>query len=167
MSKKVLLLVFLFSLFLVGCENESSVVSDGKKVDTSKMVHEHCTRAGTIDDGDVSLNYDLYYTGEVLNILVGEEKVISPTQSVLDTYEQAYKDVHKRYEGLEYYDTEVVRGDNTVTSKVTINYDKINTQRLLSIEGSEDNIFENGVAKVEKWKALIKKFGGSCTAAED
>ena len=65
----------------------------------------------------------------------------------------------------EIYDTEVVRTATTVARKVTINYDKININNLLAIEGADDNIIEDGVAKVEIWKELAKKFGTTCTSA--
>ena len=171
MSRKFIFILFLFSfLIVVGCEKEKSsspVISDGKEINTSKMVHEHCTRAGTISNGEVSLNYDLYYTGQVLNVLVGEEKVMSPSDEILDTYEEAYRKIHQHYKDLDYYDTDIIRGDTTVMSKVTINYDEIDIKELLSIEGEEDNIIEDGVAKVEKWKTLAKKFGTSCEVVED
>ena len=63
-------------------------------------------------------------------------------------------------------DTEVIRGDTSVTRKTTINYDKINIKDLLDIEGEEDNIIENGEAKVEKWISLAKKFGTKCEEVE-
>ena len=143
--------------------NSEVVTSAGEDVNVASMQHKHCTRSGSIDTGsEVSLNYDLYYTGEALNILKSEEKVISSDQDVLTTYENAYKKIHANYAGLDYYDTEVVRGDTTVTSTITINYDKIDIDKLLAIEGEEDNIIENGEAKVDKWLTLAKKFGTKC-----
>ena len=166
--KRFLFLLFLFGvIFLTGCSKSETVVSNGKKVDISRMIHQHCTRAGDVDGGEVQLNYDLYSTGDVLNILKSEEKVISSDSSVLDTYDQAYRQIHSYYTGLDFYDTSVVRDDNSVTSHITINYDKIDIGRLLSIEGEEDNIVENGVAKVEKWLTLAKKFGTKCETISD
>lgn len=168
MKTKIWFLVLVvMALFLSGCEQNEEVISNGKKVNTNKMVHYHCARNGSIDDGDISLQYELYATGEVLNILKSEEKVISANEEILTEYEEAYRKIHAHYEGLEYYDTEVIRGDTTVTSKITINYDKINIQKLLEIEGAEGNIIENGVAKVDKWKEFAKKFGTSCKTVEE
>ena len=164
--KKISSLIFVLILcafFVTGCEEQEVITSGGEEVNVTKMQHKHCTREGTIDTGSqVSLNYDIYYTGEALNLLKSEEKVISSDQNVLTTYENAYKKIHANYEGLEYYDTEVVRGDTTVTSTIVINYDKVNIDQLLAIEGEEDNIIENGEAKVDKWLTLAKKFGTKC-----
>ena len=169
MKKRYLLVLLLFMvLCLSGCgEKQEIIISNGEKVNTASMIHEHCTRAGVISDGDVSLNYDIYYTGEVLNLLQSEEKVISSNDETLTIYEDAYKAIHAHYDGLQYYDTEVIRGDTTVTSKITIQYDKLDINQLLAIEGAEDNIIEDGVAKVGKWKEFAKKFGTTCEKVDD
>ena len=171
MMKKINILVLLITIILLvtGCENNTSnkVISNGQKVNTSKMQHKHCTREGSVTNGEVNLNYDIYYTGDILNILKSEETVISNLSSVLDTYENAYKNIHKNYEGLKYYDTSVERTDDRVTSTITINYDQIDIGRLIDIEGEEDNIFENKIPKVEKWITLAKKFGAKCELVEE
>ena len=94
-------------------------------------------------------------------------KVTLDDSSMLDTYEEAYKKVHSYYEGLDYYDTSVVRNNNTVTSTININYDEIDIDKLISIEGEEDNIFTNKVPSVSKWLALGKKFGIKCELVEE
>ncbi len=169
MMKKISLIVILLVcvLFVAGCEKKETIESNGEEVNVTKMEHKHCTRTGNAQGAEVSLNYDLYYTGKTLNILKSEEKVISADESILTTYENAYKKVHSNYDGLEYYDTSVVRGDTAVTSTITINYDKIDIDTLLAIEGEEDNIIEDGKAKVDKWLTLAKKFGTKCTVVED
>lgn len=166
--KKISIIILLLSVLLItGCDKSNKVVVNGQKINTSKMEHKHCTRTGSLDDGDVELNYDLYYTNDRLNVLKSEEKVISSKEDVLDTYEEAYKGIHKNYEGLKYYDTKVERNDSSVTSTITIDYDKVNIDELISIEGEEDNIFENKVPKVDKWITLAKKFGTKCKIVED
>lgn len=164
-----LLLVLVISTFLLtGCSSdESKVESGGEKINTSNMEHKHCTREATAGDGiDVELSYDLYYTGENLNILKSIEKVTSEKSTYLDTYEDAYKKIQSNYDGLKYYDAKVERKANSVTSDITINYDKIDIKRLLEIEGEEDNIIENGKAKVDTWLAFAKKFGTKCEDVE-
>ena len=169
--KKISILVLILSLLLItGCENKKNtkkVISNGKPVNTAKMEHKHCTREANATNAEVSLNYDIYYTNDRLNLLVSEEKIISASDEVLTTYENAYKGIHKNYEGLNYYDAKVVRGDTTVTNTITINYDKIDIDKLISIEGEEDNIFENKIPKVDKWITLAKKFGTKCEIVED
>lgn len=174
MKRKINFIIILFiSIFLLtGCSTnedngESKVESGGEKINTSSMQHKHCTRAATAGDGiDVSLSYDLYYTGEDLKLLHSLEKVTSEKSTDLDTYEDAYKTIHAKYNGLKYYDAKVERESNSVASDITINYDKIDIERLLEIEGEEDNIIENGKAKVDAWLTLAKKLGTKCEDVE-
>ena len=170
-SNKILICIFICLLLITGCEstNKKSVnIPDNESVDATKMKHKHCTRKGSIGDkGEVQLEYDLYYTGELLNIIKSVEKVISTDNDTLNTYEDAYRKIHASYEGLEYYETNLERTDDSVTSYMLINYDKIDIQRLVEIEGEEDNIIENGKAKVQKWLDLTKKLGMECEEVEE
>ena len=171
MNKKIFILILVCTIFLTACsskKDETKVESNGEVINTASMKHKKCSRTGNAGSGiDVSLNYDLYYTGDILNILHSEEKVVATNESDLDTYEEAYKKIYKNYEGLKYYDAKVERGDTSVTSDLIINYDKIDIDALLSIEGEDDNIIENGKAKVDKWITLAKKFGTKCEDVDD
>ena len=165
--KNKLLILAIIVLLVSGCGSNEKVEVSGEKINTNKMAHQHCIRNGNAgSDMTVDLQYDIYYTGDRLNLLQSMEKVASANDEMLDKYEKAYKDIHAHYEGLEYYDTNVERTDTTVTSTITINYDKINIDDLIAIEGEEDNIFENKVPKVEKWLALAKKLGATCEEVE-
>ena len=167
MKKMSMILILFLVIFLVvllcGCESkDKEIIINNKPVNTAKMVHKHCTREATATGAEVKLEYDIYYTGSVLNILKSKEEVISADDEILNTYESAYKSIHSNYEGLDYYDTSVIRGDTKVTSTITINYDEIDIDKLIEIEGEEDNIFEDKTPKVDKWISLAKKFGTTC-----
>ena len=140
-------------LLLAGCGSNSSVSSDGVK---------KCTRTGTVTNGSTEMNYEVYYKGEYVVLLHSTEKIISDSSSVLDTYEEAYKNIFKQYEGLEYYDNKITRSSNSVTNEITINYEKIDMGKLLDIEGEEDNVIENGKVKLDTWLSFAKKYGVTC-----
>ena len=173
-NKTILLILLVLSLFIVtACENQTTknnkeeVISNGTVVKTGKMKHKKCTRQANGGTGvDVELNYDVYYTDDILNLLVSQEKIITEDISILEEYEDAYKKISVNYKGLEYYDQEVIRTNNSVLNKTTINYDKIDIQKLLDIEGEEDNIIEDGKAKVDLYISLLKRFGGTCEDVE-
>ncbi len=176
MKKIKYIFVILLALFIVtGCDEKATediiktnekvknIESNGETVKTSKMGQLKCTRNGKAGQGIItSLNYRLFYTGERLNMIFSEEKVSTSDSNILDTYENAYNKIKSRYEGLEYYDAVVTRGDTTVTNQITINYDKIDIDKLISIEGEKNNIFENKIPKVQKWIELGKKVGVTC-----
>jgi len=172
--KKILYLIILIIpiLLLTGCDSDTqeksnkpvikTIESNGEEIKTKNMTQMYCTREASATGIEVNIHYDIFYTDDKLNIVHSVEQVISPDPSKLDTYEKAYKGIHEHYIGLEYYDTKVERNDTSVTSDITINYDKIDIDKLISIEGVEDNVFENKVPKYSKWIALAKKFGVKC-----
>lgn len=155
MMKKILRssILLVMVLLLAGCGSNSSVSSDGVK---------KCTRTGEVTNGSSEMNYEVYYKGEDVVLLHSTEKIISDSSSVLDTYEEAYKNIFKQYEGLEYYDNKITRNSNSVTNEITINYEKIDMGKLLDIEGEENNVIENGKVKLETWLSFAKQYGVTC-----
>lgn len=163
MKKLGIVFILLITVFMAtACDSTSNNTGTTK----ATKVHEHCTRTGTMTgNAQANLNYEIYYTGEVFNKIESTEEVVSTSESILDQYEDAYKQISTHYEGLKYYDTTVTRTSNSVTYKIVIDYDRINIAQLIAIEGEEDNIFEDGVPKIKKWKELTKKVGMTCEVA--
>lgn len=171
--KKISLIIFtLFVVFLItGCEDKKDVSDsrdDGKIDSIDDIVLEtgklSCTREGSASDGvSPSLKYYVTYKDDLLLKLHSVEKITSDNLDSLDEYENAYKKINEYYKNLRYYDTKVIRDSNSVTRDTIINYEKIDIDKLLSIEGEEDNIIKNGKAKLSLWLEFAKKFGVVCT----
>ena len=177
LSKILFISIFSVMLF-TGCSNneqsvEENIVketvkeSDGsiKSVaDLSSRKGElSCSRKATASEGiSPAFNYYIKYKDDNILELHAIEMVISSNQESLDIYEEAYEDINKNYYGLKYYDTEVIRKDNSVTRDTIINYDKIDIDALLDIEGEEDNVIVDGKAKLDVWLDFAGKFGTTC-----
>lgn len=170
--KKICLILIVAILLLVGCSNNKTATSTSSNdfindviqaEDTSNMQKLNCTREASAGAGiDVDLNYEVYYQGEYIKILHSMEQVTTENQETLDEYETAYKNIAKNYEGLKYYDQTVTRTNNKVNNDTVINYGKIDTNKLLEIEGEEDNIIKDGKVKLDDWLSFAKKFGTKC-----
>lgn len=142
-----------------GLENENTLIIE----DTSDMKKLSCSReASAGSDVDVDLSYEIFYIGDYIQILHSKESITTENQATLDEYENAYKKIYKHYENLEYYDTIINRTSNNVTNDTVINYAKIDTDRLLEIEGEEDNIIKDGKVKLADWLEFAEKFGTKC-----
>ena len=62
----------------------------------------------------------------------------------------------------------LIKDDNSVTRDTTIDYEHVDIDKLLHIEGNEDNIIdENGKASLDMWLALAKKFGTVCNESSN
>lgn len=176
-GKIALLLIAI--LLLAGCGNEKETTTQNNQEknpsestnsnievpesETEGMSKLTCTRdADAGDNIEVNLDYEVFYQGEYIQILHSTEQVVTDNQETLDEYEDAYKGIYKNYEGLKYYDNTVTRTNDSVTSDTVINYGKIDIDKLLDIEGEEDNVIKNGKVKLEDWLEFTKQFGMKC-----
>ena len=174
-----LLFIFMVAFFIVGCSddkkkdsttefssNQEDITDSSNnriETDTENMKKLSCTRDADAGAGiDVNLSYEVYYQGEYIQILYSKEQVISDDQDVLDEYENAYRSIDKNYEGLKYYDTSIVRTEDSVTDETVINYGKIDIDKLLEIEGEEDNVIKDGKVKLDDWLEFTEPFGMKC-----
>ena len=172
MKKISLIIVFIFlCFFITACDDtdnlEETKTSDGE-IDSIEEVTKKrgtliCTRSATATNAEPFFNYTIDYKDDEILKLHSIEGVTSEDSSVLDEYEEAYKKINSNYVGLKYYDTSVYRTDNSVTWDTTINYEKIDIGALLDLEGEENNIIENGKAKLSTWLELSKKVGTTCS----
>lgn len=166
--KKVtkILFIIVFVLLVTGCGTNKDKTSFDGKYDISGLKHSTCTRDAYTDDSDttVKINYNLYSDNDgYLQILNSKEEITSTNSNVLDQYEEAYKSIYKIYDGIEYYDNEVVRTNNKVTSTTYIHYGKVDMDKIMSIEGEEDNVkVVDGKIKLSDWKSFAKKYGTTC-----
>lgn len=160
-------LLILCAFLAVGCDNgqdgnSSRVNQSMLNIDTSDMETLQCSRNGEADGLTTDLQYEVFYQGDYIQILHSIEKVMSEDQDILDQYEKAYRDIFANYEGLEYYDNEITRAKDSITSDTVINYGKIDMDKLLEIEGEEDNVIEDGKVKLNTWLEFAEQFGVTC-----
>lgn len=176
MKKIISLLIVLVSCFFItGCGNEevtektpvvnkNSILNSIDKAGSGKL---KCSREAFANEGiDVELTNEIEYENGYIMILHSIDKVISEDSAGLDQYEKAYRSIAKNYEGLKYYDITITRDSNSVTNDVVINYGKIDTKKLLDIEGEEDNVIVDGKVALETWVGFAEQFGTVCEKVE-
>lgn len=167
----ILLSIIITCIFLTGCSsdktpNDINTSSEEKIKSTADLTENKgtlkCTREGTIENGTAAFSYEITHKNGNILVLHSKEGVTSDDKEILDVYKNAYENINKHYEELKYYDTTVKTTDNSVTRDTTINYDKIDLDALLDLEGAEDNIIKDGNAKLDLWLKLATKFGTTC-----
>ncbi len=161
--KKISISLFLiFTIILIsGCGKET-IEDKMKQEDNEKVLH--CVRNVTTQDNiDADIKYSIYYDGDYVTKTVSIEKVTSKDKDILNQYKEAYEKVFSSYKGIDYYDNKVEKNGNTVSSITVINYQKVDTNKIIEIEGKEDNIFEeDGKVKKDTLVNFYKKYGITC-----
>lgn len=164
--KNILILVIL-CFIITGCSNTTNnSTSMNELEDLSNLNHVSCKRDAytTVEDTNVDIKIDLYYDDEeYLKVFKSVETITSTDDTTLTEYEDAYKKIYKQYEDIKYYDNSIKRNKNSVISKTTINYGKVDMDKVLEIEGEEDNVkVVDGKIKLSDWKKFAKKYGTTC-----
>lgn len=170
MNKKSLLLIVLLCcfFFVTGCtekENKTTdpvVNPDGTVNITDESVLKCTRKAEAMDGVTADLSYQVYYIGSYVTTVHSIEKVTSDDTTVLAEYETAYRKAFSVYDGLDHFKNTISKNGNSVMSETIIDYENIDTDKLLEIEGEEDNVIKNGRVKLSDWQAFAKKLGVTC-----
>lgn len=154
MKKRLLLIVLLFSVFILsGCEGTSN----------DEVVH--CTRAASLSDSNttVDLKYDIYYKDKYVKRTVSTEQITSSDKNTLSEYESSYKKVFDQYKDIKYYDNTITINDRSLISVTKIDYTKVDFNQILEIEGEKGNVFtKDGKVKLKTLVDLYEKYGSQC-----
>lgn len=146
----LLLLVFV-AVIVTGCGND----------DTEKTMT--CTRNATISDGiKAEFKYVVKSKGNYVTVIDSTEKVISDDESNLDAYKEQIESMYSPYKGIKYYNYDVSIDGNTLTSKVEIDYSKVDTAKLIEIDSANESLIKDGKILVDDIKTLYESIGTTC-----
>lgn len=151
MSKKVLICIALISMcFVTGCGKE----------EVKEMT---CTRTATITKGvELDLNYKVTYKGDYVQLVESTEKVISDDEEYLKTYETTVNNLYSPYSDIEYYEYDVKIDGNTLVSTSKINYEKIDTDKMIKIDSANASLIKDGKVKLSDIQAVYEANGATC-----
>lgn len=122
-----------------------------------------CTMSSYPTEGiTLRSKYKAKYTNNVVNTLTTIEQVESSDEDNLETYKEKIEEVYQEYKDLDYYKNNISIKDNVLTSKTTINYDKVDTKKLIEIENGNSNVIKNGKVNIDDLKELYERNGCNC-----
>jgi len=147
--------LFLF-VFVTGC---SSLEEKDYKV-------INCTRDAEATAGsnvDIKLSYKIYYKDDYVKKVIATDEVTSSDSSVIDQYVASYKKIYASYDGLKHFSNKITSTKTFMKSVTVIDYAHIDTDKLLEIEGKEDNVVnEEGKVPLKDFIAFYEKYGADC-----
>ena len=158
MKKKFLIaFVLIVSLFLTGCGSNDSK-------DTDKNVEKmSCVLQTTISSGvSIESEYNVEHDGKYVSLIETIEKLTSSNSEYLTAYKEQVEKIYEPFKDIKYYDYGVKINGNTLTSVVRINYAEIDTDKLISIDSSLEQLIKNGRISVEDIKATYEQLGAVC-----
>ncbi|MBR6948859.1 MAG: DUF1307 domain-containing protein [Bacilli bacterium] len=162
--KSIILVISVLLLTACGTEDMEKGITVSSKTDTSnKNGTLLCSRSAEAqNNAKASFIYEIDYKNGYITKLHSKEEITSSSDEVLDTYEEAYRNIFKAYEDLKYYDNNITRSKSSVVSDTTIDYSKVDIEKLKEIEAQEDSIIKNGKVSLKDWLTFAETFGTTC-----
>ncbi|MBE6140718.1 MAG: DUF1307 domain-containing protein [Firmicutes bacterium] len=148
--KKLLGFTFICSIVLIlsGCSN---------KIETMT-----CSRTMNQGNMKLNLNYTVDYKGDYVVKVKSEETIESENVTELEAYKTQIENIYKPYKDIEHYEYSVVIEDSKLISTVNIDYEKIDTTKMIDIDSANGQFIKDGRIKVEDIKTMYENAGAIC-----
>ncbi len=153
MKKRYLLLVVIIPIiFLVtGCTSL-------KNIEKSMT----CSRSMNQNDMRTNLNYKVFYKNNYVTRVKSEESIETSSTSTLNTYKEQIEKIYSPYKDIKFYQYNVTINGNKLVSTVDINYEKIDTKKLIEIDSANSQLIKNGKVKLSDVRSLYEQLGATC-----
>ncbi len=159
MKKKIFgVLCVAMMLILVGCGKEAE----------AKVTKCTLSKNDVINNYKLESTYEIHYKGDIVNSVKSAEKVTSDDSSIIDqfatTLTDTYSKMQEAYGGYEY---DITRGTDNVVGDVSIDYEKLNLEKLAEDDPTMSNLLndDNKILK-EKLQSMYEGLGAECEEVE-
>ena len=126
---------------------------------TKKLV---CTRKATQNGLDMDVKYEVDYKGKTVQNVKSVEKITSSSNTLLNTYKKTIETTYSPYKDIEHYNYDVKIDGDTLTSTTTINYEKIDTDKMIKGDSANGQLIKNGKVNIDDLKAAYESIGTTC-----
>lgn len=153
-------------MFALGCTLVAAICLTGCGSDDKEKVMT-CTKEQTVSTGlKGEYTYEVSYKGKYVTVLRSTEKLIAEddVKSTLPMYKDAVENVYKPYKDVKHYSAKVEVKDDTLTSTVEIDYSKVDTDKLISIDANNAQLIKDGKVKIDDIKSYYESsvVGATC-----
>ncbi len=143
-------IIGLFSVVLItGCSNN----------DNLSMT---CTRTMEQNGIKTSLRYNVEYNDDYVTRIKTVETVETDNTDILDTYKEQFESSYSAYQNIDYYEYNIEINDNKLTSTLDVNYEKVDTDKLIEIDSNNSQIIKDGKINIDDIKTLYENLGATC-----
>lgn len=146
--KKIIVLVCFSLLLLTGCSSEVKNMT--------------CTRTLNQDGMAVDLKYEVEYANDVVKRVKSTEKITSETPELLKTYKTNIEATYSPYKDIEHYNYDVTIDGNVLTSSTEIDYEKIDTDKMIEIDSANGQLIKDGKIRIEDLTSAYEALGATC-----
>ena len=121
-----------------------------------------CTRSMNQNNIKTNLKYSVSYDGDYVTRVKSVETIETDSEDILNSYKSQIESLYSPYKDVDYYKYDVEVNDNKLTSTVDINYEKVDTDKLLEIDSANGQLIKDGKIKVSDIKSVYESLGAIC-----
>lgn len=114
------------------------------------------------DSIKVKRTYKIYYKKKLVKRTESEDIITSDDKDLIKKYSTAYQSLANRYQDINDYDFTVKTKKDKVIVRINIDYDKVDVDKILEIEGKDDNIFTGKKVYLDKLLKWTEEHGITC-----
>lgn len=149
MKLRFIFVIFIVLIICTGCQPESGTLV--------------CTMSSYPTNG-ITLRsvYTAKYKDNVVTKLKTIEKVIAENKENLEVYQEKIEQLYSGYQDIPYYDNQINVEDDTLVATTVIQYDKIDTEKLIEIGSGNASVIKDGKVNVNDLASLYQQNGCNC-----
>ena len=121
-----------------------------------------CTRTLNQNNVEMGFTYKINYTGDYVNTIETTEEVKSENAEYLNTLKTAVENTYAPYKNVEHYNYNVKIDGNKLVSTTKIDYDKIDTKKLIELDSANGKLIKDGKVKMNDLKQVYESLGATC-----
>lgn len=162
MKNRFLIAVLLvFTLLMTGCgSSNGGFVGTPNTSDTEKQNVLTCSNEQAVFGAEIGYVYEVTFTGDYVEKIKTEQTVTSDDVSVLDNYSTLFDSLsNSTFDG---YSVQVLVGGNTVTLITTVDYTKVDLEKLSSVAPTDVALVKDGKLLVSDIKSMYETAGAIC-----
>ena len=148
MKKKTLLLILVIGI-ITGCAPKTGTMTCTMKTYPTKGITIRST-------------YTAEYKNNIVRTLETTEQVTAEDKDNLEVYEERIQELYQGYQGIDYYQNKTEIKGNTLTSTTNINYEKVDTDKLIEVDSDNGGIIKNGKVNIDDLREMYEQNGCNC-----
>ncbi len=153
MSKKIIFSIIIFLLTIIILYVSLHIPQNGTL---------SCTYRTNQNNLNIDVLYQASFKNKIVLKLATTETVQSSDYLLLESYKTSLENMYSPYKKIKYYDNEITLTNNKLTSKTTINYQKISTSQLIALDKNNKNLIKDGQININDLKKMYQNMGAKC-----
>lgn len=121
-----------------------------------------CTNTYNEDNISFKTTYQVVYKERYATKLVSVETITTQETSLLNDYKTNLEMMYLRFNEIPYYNNTISIKGETLTSKTTIDYSKIDLNKLIKVDSSFNEVIKNNKISISKLKKQYISTGAYC-----